>query len=195
MGRRPSLRRVCSHPRPRHAQRRNPPASRGSGHLRRPDLYVAEQLQRVGRQLVRREVKTGTSEAPRPLPDLCSPALKFRKRRQDTDREHPGVTGPKQDSSSPGTGRPSSRVTSHARYTLRAQEVRPVARPGPRWERGSRQRRGGRLASSLLLLHFAAAPRSKRPGPTGDRVSELELEPRNRIELLTFSLPWRRSAD
>ena len=35
------------------------------------ELYVGEQLQRVGRQLLRRETKTETSEAPLPLPDLC----------------------------------------------------------------------------------------------------------------------------
>jgi len=54
------------------------------------DLYVGEQLQRVGRQLLRREVKTETSEAPLPRPDLCSTALKLRRRRQDADREHAG---------------------------------------------------------------------------------------------------------
>jgi len=35
------------------------------------ELYVAEQLQRVRGELIRREVKTETSEAPLPLPDLC----------------------------------------------------------------------------------------------------------------------------
>jgi integrase len=50
------------------------------------ELYVEEQLQRVRHQLVRREVKTETSEAPLPLPDLCVAALKIRKKQQDADR-------------------------------------------------------------------------------------------------------------
>jgi integrase len=54
------------------------------------ELYVGEQLQRVRHQLVRREVKTETSEAPLPLPELCVTALKARKRRQDADRERAG---------------------------------------------------------------------------------------------------------
>ena len=54
------------------------------------ELYVAEQLQRVGGKLVRREVKTETSEAPLPLPELCVTALKARKRRQDADRARAG---------------------------------------------------------------------------------------------------------
>jgi integrase len=52
------------------------------------ELYVAEQLQRVGRQLLRRHTKTEGSEAPLPLPDLCVVALKLRRRQQDADREH-----------------------------------------------------------------------------------------------------------
>jgi integrase len=54
------------------------------------ELYVGEQLQRVGRQLLRSRVKTDASEAPLPLPDLCITALKLRKQQQDTDREHAG---------------------------------------------------------------------------------------------------------
>ena len=54
------------------------------------ELYVGEQLQRVRHQLVRREVKTETSEAPLPLPDLCVAALKIRKKQQDTDRDRAG---------------------------------------------------------------------------------------------------------
>jgi integrase len=54
------------------------------------ELYVAEQLQRVLGELVRREVKTETSEAPLPLPDLCVTALKIRKKQQDADRERAG---------------------------------------------------------------------------------------------------------
>jgi integrase len=42
------------------------------------ELYVSEQIQRVGRELLRRQVKTETSEAPLPLPELCVAALKLR---------------------------------------------------------------------------------------------------------------------
>ena len=51
------------------------------------ELYVGEQIQRVGRQLLRRETKTETSEAPLPLPDLCMTALKLRKQQQDANRD------------------------------------------------------------------------------------------------------------
>jgi integrase len=51
------------------------------------ELYVGEQLQRVGRQLLRRETKTDTSEAPLPLPDLCVTALKLRKQHQNADHD------------------------------------------------------------------------------------------------------------
>jgi integrase len=54
------------------------------------ELYVAEQLQRVRHELVRREVKTETSEAPLPLPDLCAAALKIRRKQQDADRDRAG---------------------------------------------------------------------------------------------------------
>ena len=54
------------------------------------ELYVGEQLQRVRHQLVRREVKTETSEAPLPLPDLCVTALKARRKQQDADRDRAG---------------------------------------------------------------------------------------------------------
>jgi integrase len=54
------------------------------------ELHVGEQLQRVGRQLLRREVKTESSEAPLPLPDLCVTALKIRRQRQDADKERAG---------------------------------------------------------------------------------------------------------
>jgi integrase len=54
------------------------------------ELYVGEQLQRVRHQLVRGEVKTETSEAPLPLPDLCVTALKVRKKQQDADRDRAG---------------------------------------------------------------------------------------------------------
>lgn len=58
--------------------------------LEAAELYVAEQIQRVGRQLIRREVKTETSEAPLPLPDLCVAALEIRRRQQDADRAKAG---------------------------------------------------------------------------------------------------------
>jgi integrase len=35
------------------------------------ELYVGEHVQRVGNELLRRQVKTETSEAPLPLPELC----------------------------------------------------------------------------------------------------------------------------
>jgi integrase len=54
------------------------------------ELYVGEQLQRVRHQLVRREVKTETSEAPLPLPDLCIAALKIRQKQQDANRARAG---------------------------------------------------------------------------------------------------------
>jgi integrase len=54
------------------------------------ELYVGEQLQRVRGKLVRREVKTETSAAPLPLPDLCVTALKIRKEQQDADRDRVG---------------------------------------------------------------------------------------------------------
>lgn len=56
------------------------------------ELYVSEQVQRVGGQLLRREVKTETSEAPLPLPGPCVTALKIRKQRQDADRARAGDT-------------------------------------------------------------------------------------------------------
>jgi integrase len=54
------------------------------------ELYVGEQLQRVGHKLIRREVKTETSEAPLPLPDLCTAVLKIRSKQQDADRAKAG---------------------------------------------------------------------------------------------------------
>lgn len=52
------------------------------------ELYVGQQLQRVGRQLLRRPAKTEGSEAALPLPDLCVTALKLRRQQQDAAREH-----------------------------------------------------------------------------------------------------------
>jgi integrase len=54
------------------------------------ELYVGEQLQRVRGKLIRREVKTETSEAPLPLPDLCVAALNIRRKQQDADRDRAG---------------------------------------------------------------------------------------------------------
>jgi integrase len=48
------------------------------------ELYVGEQIQRVGGQLVRRQTKTESSDAPLPLPDLCVTALRFRREQQAT---------------------------------------------------------------------------------------------------------------
>jgi integrase len=58
--------------------------------LDRAELYIGEQLQRVGRQLLRRETKTEASEAPLPLPGLCVAALKLRRQQQDADHERAG---------------------------------------------------------------------------------------------------------
>jgi integrase len=51
------------------------------------ELYVGEQLQRVGRRLLRRETKTESSDAPLPLPGICVAALTLRKAQQDRERE------------------------------------------------------------------------------------------------------------
>lgn len=53
-------------------------------------LYVAEQVQRAGGQLLRREVKTESSEAPLPLVDLCIAALRLRQEQQAADRARAG---------------------------------------------------------------------------------------------------------
>jgi integrase len=54
------------------------------------ELYVGQQLQRVGHQLLRREVKSEISEAPLPLPDLCITALKIRRAQHDEARARAG---------------------------------------------------------------------------------------------------------
>ena len=51
------------------------------------ELYVAEQLQRVSRRLIRRETKTEASDAPLPLPAICTAALKLRQAQQGRDRD------------------------------------------------------------------------------------------------------------
>jgi hypothetical protein len=53
--------------------------------LEAAELYVGEQVQRVGRELIRRQVKTETSETPLPLPDLCVAALKLCREEQGAD--------------------------------------------------------------------------------------------------------------
>ncbi|HEX6448500.1 MAG TPA: hypothetical protein VF060_03465 [Trebonia sp.] len=50
------------------------------------ELYVGEQFQRVGRQLLRRRTKTEGSEAPLPPPDVCVTALKLPRLQQDPDQ-------------------------------------------------------------------------------------------------------------
>ena len=54
------------------------------------ELYVGEQLQRVKGPLIRRQVKSESSEAPLPLPELCVTALKLRREGQSADRERAG---------------------------------------------------------------------------------------------------------
>jgi len=51
------------------------------------ELIVGEQLQRVGRRLLRRETKTESSDAPLPLPAICAAALKLRQAQQERDRQ------------------------------------------------------------------------------------------------------------
>ncbi|RFS84137.1 site-specific integrase [Actinomadura spongiicola] len=51
------------------------------------ELWVGEQLQRVRRQLLRRQVKTEASENGLPIPAICIAALRQRKEEQDADRE------------------------------------------------------------------------------------------------------------
>ena len=51
------------------------------------ELYVGEQLQRVKGPLIRRQVKSESSEAPLPLPELCVTALKLRHEDQSADHE------------------------------------------------------------------------------------------------------------
>ena len=51
------------------------------------ELYVGEQVQRVGRQLLRRQTKTDASDAPLRLPDVCVAALKLRQEQQAVHRD------------------------------------------------------------------------------------------------------------
>jgi integrase len=54
------------------------------------EVQLAWQLQRVGDQLVRRETKTETSDAPLPLPDICVAALRAH---HDATKEREVVVG------------------------------------------------------------------------------------------------------
>jgi integrase len=54
------------------------------------ELYVGEQLQRAGRQLLRRETKTEDSEDYLPLPAVCLAALRLRKLQQDRAKQVAG---------------------------------------------------------------------------------------------------------
>ena len=54
--------------------------------LHAAELYVGERVQRVGNELLRRQVRTETSAAPLPLPELCVAALKLRQAQQQTDQ-------------------------------------------------------------------------------------------------------------
>ena len=54
------------------------------------ELRVAWQLQRVAGHLLRRETKTESSDAPLPLPEICTTALKERRERQDEWRATAG---------------------------------------------------------------------------------------------------------
>jgi integrase len=52
------------------------------------ELFVGEQVQRVGGRLLRRQTKTEASDAPLPLPNICVTALKIRKEQQEREREN-----------------------------------------------------------------------------------------------------------
>lgn len=58
--------------------------------LIRRTLFIEWQVQRVGRQLLRRETKTEASDAGLPLPDICAAALQERRRHQRSQREAAG---------------------------------------------------------------------------------------------------------
>jgi hypothetical protein len=67
------------------------------------ELYVGEQLQRVGRKLIRREVKTETSEAPLPL---TGPVRNCFEDPQQAAGRRPGPCGRWQDRCRPGLHHP-----------------------------------------------------------------------------------------
>ena len=96
------------------------------------ELYVSEQVQRVGRELLRRQVKTETSEAPLPLPELCVAALKIRAEQQQVTVTATAPTVPgliPAWCSPPDMAPPSSRGTSAAAST--AASPRPRCRGSP----------------------------------------------------------------
>ncbi|GAA4106242.1 site-specific integrase [Streptomyces hundungensis] len=53
-------------------------------------LYVDDQIQRAGREILHRETKTEDSDNFLPLPDLCLVALRMRRAQQDGDRKAAG---------------------------------------------------------------------------------------------------------
>jgi integrase len=59
--------------------------------LTRQSLLIEWQVQRVRRQLLRRETKTEASDAGLPLPDMCVAAFHERRRRQDAQRVSAGA--------------------------------------------------------------------------------------------------------
>lgn len=54
------------------------------------EVYISWQVQRIGGRLLRRQTKTEASDAPLPLPDICTTALKERRERQDRWKEAAG---------------------------------------------------------------------------------------------------------
>ncbi len=108
------------------------------------ELQVVWQLQRVGGQLLRRQTKTEACEAPLPLPEICTTALKDRRERQDFWREKAGPAwqGPASSSAlvsdcrlSPATFTATSRrvapkrVCARSRCTPRGTPVHPYLSP------------------------------------------------------------------
>lgn len=55
------------------------------------ELTIGWQLQRIGKQLLRRETKTRESDAVLPLPDICLAALRLRRAEQASDRAAAGA--------------------------------------------------------------------------------------------------------
>lgn len=99
------------------------------------DLYVDEQLQRARHQLVRRQTKTDSSDAPLPLPELCVTALKLRRAQQDADvpgqargGSIPGWSSPR--STAPRSSHATSTAASTAASARRAFPRSPCTAPG-----------------------------------------------------------------
>jgi integrase len=55
------------------------------------EIDVAWQLQRVRRELLHRETKTEASDATLPLPDICSTAVRLRRKQQEQSRKAAGT--------------------------------------------------------------------------------------------------------